>query len=396
MEIKNKKMNEREIFEETMVNSLIDSQYVFYAHVIASTKVSFDTKFPAPAGVCFRKNQFNLIINPDTFNKFTLKERKGVLVHEALHIVLRHLGRFKNKNRKIANMAADIAINQFIKDLPDNCLTHTMFNLEEKLSMENYYSLLRSKAEKIKITDNGDGTYSVEVKGKSYQIDPHNGEELSDSEVPQEIIDSIAEEITKRSIEKSRGLVPDAIQEMIDKLTSKEVNWKKFIKNEMSNTSIDVEETIKRRNRRFIDRIEVKGFKQTFSSEGIVILDTSGSMDSSFIAKTLGEINNLCKSTGSTIKLIQVDAEVHEVKQFKENSKNFTIKGRGGTHLYPAMEYIEKNKIRYDYIIVITDGECESSWPTYPKSKIFFLLPSKGSLNLNTSNMRSKTFNIKY
>jgi len=389
-------MNQREIFEETMVNSLVDPQYVFYAHVIASTKISFDEKFPAPAGVCFRKNQYNLIINPTTFNVFTLKERKGVLVHEALHIILRHLGRFKNKDRKIANMAADIAINQFIKDLPDNCLTHTMFGLEEKLSMENYYSLLRQKAEKIKITDNGDGTYSVEVKGKKYQIDPHAAEDLNDENVPQEIMDAISEEIVKRSMEKSRGLVPDSIQEMINKLISKEVNWKKFIKNEMSNTSIDVEETIKRRNRRFMERVEIKGFKQTFSSEGIVILDTSGSMESSFIAKTLGEINNLCKSTGSTIKLIQVDAQVQEIKSFNENSKNFSIKGRGGTHLYPAIEYIENNKIRYDYIIVITDGECESSWPTHPKSKIFFLLPHKGTLNLNTSSMKSKTFNIKY
>jgi predicted metal-dependent peptidase len=389
-------MNEREIFEETMVNSLVDPQYVFYAHVIASTKISFDEKFPAPAGVCFRKNQYNLIINPTTFNQFTLKERKGVLVHEALHIVLRHLGRFKNKDRKIANMAADIAINQFIKDLPENCLTHGMFNLEEKLSMENYYSLLRNKAEKIKITQNPDGTYSVEVKGKKYLIDPHAAEDLNDESVPQEIIDAVSEEIVKRSMEKSRGLVPDSVQEMIDKLTSREVNWKKFIKNEMSNVSIDVEETIKRRNRRFMERVEIKGFKQTFSSEGIVILDTSGSVESSFISKTLGEINNLCKSTGSTVKLIQVDAEVQEVKDFKENSKSFSVKGRGGTHLYPAMEYIEKNKVRYDFIIVITDGECESSWPTRPKSKIFFLLPPKAKLNLDTSFMKSKTFNVKH
>ena len=261
-----------------------------------------------------------------------------------------------------------------------------MFNLEEKLSIENYYSLLRNKAEKIKITQNEDGTFSVEVKGKKYLIDPHAAEDLNDESVPQEIIDAISEEIVKRSMEKSRGLIPDSVQEMINKLISREVNWKKFIKNEMSNSSIDVEETIKRRNRRFMDRVEIKGFKQTFSSEGIVILDTSGSVESSFISKTLGEINNLCKSTGSTVKLIQVDAEVQEVKDFKENSKNFSVKGRGGTHLYPAM----------DFIIVITDGECESSWPTRPKSKIFFLLPHKGKLNLDTSFMKSKTFNIKY
>jgi predicted metal-dependent peptidase len=389
-------MNQREIFEETMINSLVDNQYVFYAHIIASTKVNFDEKFPAPAGVSFQKNQFNLHINPTTFNKYSLQERKGILVHEAFHIILRHVGRFKNKNRKIANIAADIAINQFIKDLPPDCLSHTMFNLEEKLSFENYYSLLRSKAEKIKFSDNGDGTYSFEYKGKKYTIDPHAGEDLTDSEVPQEIVDAIGEEIVKRSLEKSRGLIPSDIAEMIEKMMSKKVNWKKYIKNEMSNTTIDVEETIKRRNRRFLNRIEIKGFKQTFSSEGLVILDTSGSVESSFISKTIGEINNLSKSTGSTITMIQVDAEVQEIKKFQESHKKIGIKGRGGTYLYPAIKAAKEKKIRYDWIVVITDGEIESSWPEIPKCKVFFLMPTKAKLNLDISNMKAKVFNIEY
>lgn len=384
-----------------MVNSLVDQQYVFYAHIIASTKVTFDEKLPAPAGVCFRKNQYNLIINPESFNKFTLSERKGILVHEAFHIILRHVGRkvrIKTKHHKLANIAYDIAINQFIKDLPDGCMLHTTFNLPPKLSAENYFSLLKEKYDnnKITITENKDGTFSVEVNGKKYQIDPHATDDLNDSDIPQEILDAISEEIVNRAMEKSRGLVPSDVSEMIDKLFSKKINWKKFIKNEMSNTSIDVEETIKKRNRRFMNRIEIKGFKQTFSSEGVVILDTSGSVDTKFISKTLGEINNLCKSTGSTIKLIQIDAEVQEVKKFDENSKRFSIKGRGGTHLYPAIEYMEKNKIRYDYIIVITDGECESNWPTKPKRKVFFLIPENAKLNLDTSYMKSKTFNIRY
>lgn len=394
-------MNQREIFEETMVNSLVDPQYVFYAHIIASTKVTFDEKLPAPAGVCFRKNQYNLIINPTSFNTYSLKERKGILVHEAFHIILRHVGRkarIKTKHHKIANMAYDIAINQFIKDLPEGALYPAIFNLPEKLSAENYFSLLKNKAEKqeFSISDNGDGTFTVSINGKNYTIDPHSADDLTDSDIPKEIIDAISEEIVNRAIEKSRGLIPSDVSEMIDKLFSKKINWKKFIKNEMSNTSIDVEETIKRRNRRFMERVEIKGFKQTFSSEGIVILDTSGSVETKFISKTLGEINNLCKSTGSTIKLIQVDAEVQEVKKFDENSKRISIKGRGGTYLYPAFEHIEKNKIRYDYIIVITDGECESSWPTRPKKKVFFLLPENAKLNLDTSYMRSKTFNIRY
>ena len=397
-------MNSREMYEESVVALLSDIQGIFYGHIIASCKVSLDDNFPAPAGVHFASNQFHLTLNPQTFGKFSLKERKAVLVHEALHIVLNHVGRKKNKRHQCWNIACDIALNQFVKDLPKEALLPEMFQLEPKLTAENYYSLLKQKMDDKEISfftekdENGQEKTYVTIKDKSgthtYEVDTHPSDEKSEGDIPQEIIDAIRDSIVERAESRSRGNMPSDIGEEIERMRSREIDWKKYIRGSMSNVSIETEETIKRRNRRFMDRVEIKGFVKKPTSEGVVILDTSGSMDSKFISKTLGEINTLCSSTGSQIKLIQIDTEIKEVKEYDPN-KVIKVKGRGGTHLYPAIQYLFDKKIRTDFLIVITDGCIERTWAQSPKAPVFFILGKKDKLDLNISNIkRCKVFNI--
>jgi predicted metal-dependent peptidase len=413
----------KEVYEETMANTLWgqENQYVFYGHIIAATKVHFDNTLPAPAGVYFAKSQFNLVINLEKFSEYSLKERRSILVHEALHIILNHIGRAKNKRRFCWNIATDTALNQFIKDLPPDCMLPEKFGLEPKLSAENYYSFLRKKIDDKEISfkviyedgssdDNNNGNPQqgngkkiskviMRVKSKSgvkeYEIDPHVADDRNEGEVNEELVNLMREKLIQHAENKSRGLIPSDIADEIEKLRSKKIDWKKHIRNQASNSSIDVEESIKRRNRRFMNRVEIKGFIKTYSSKGVVILDTSGSVSNEFISKTLGEIDNLCKSTNSEVELIQVDAQVHSIKKYTPSNKKVGIVGRGGTYLYPAIEHIKNKKIRCDYIIVLTDGEIENSWKEVPQQNIFFLLPKDGKLALDISNFKkAKVFNI--
>lgn len=396
-------LKHRELYEETVINMLTDSQAIFYAHITAACKISFDESFPAPAGVYFKGNQFYLTMNPESFGKYSLKERKAILVHEALHIIFGHIGRKKNRRHEAWNVACDIALNQFVRDLPKEALLPEHFEFEPKLAAENYYSILRKKMDDKEISfhsetgEDGKEKHYVTIKDKNgtktYEIDPHAGADNSE-DVSQEIIDAVREKIIERATDKSRGSIPSDISEEIEKMKSKVVDWKKWIRNTTSNTSINIQETIKRRNRRFIERVEIKGFVKEPTSEGVVILDTSGSMDSKFISQTLGEINNLCSSTGASVKIIQVDTQIKEVKDY-DPKKTFKVKGRGGTHLYPAIEYIKDKKLRADFIIVLTDGCIESKWAEPPKAPIFFILGKKDKLDLNISNIkRCKVFNI--
>ena len=71
--------NDRSVFEETVVNALMDNQYIFYAHIIASTVLNIDNKFPAPAGVAFIKGQFHLFLNMEMFKKCCIQTKTNFL-----------------------------------------------------------------------------------------------------------------------------------------------------------------------------------------------------------------------------------------------------------------------------------------------------------------------------
>ena len=91
------------------------ANYLFYAHVIGQCSIKIDKEIPAPAGVSFSVDHYNLYINPDEFGCYTLKERLAILKHEALHILYGHLGeRGNGKNPAGWNISTDCALNQHI------------------------------------------------------------------------------------------------------------------------------------------------------------------------------------------------------------------------------------------------------------------------------------------
>ena len=161
-------------------------------------------------------------------------------------------------------MATDIALNQFVKDLPKDALLPGQFQLEEKLSAENYYSILRKKVDDKDISfkviyedgsssenengnspNNGKKVSKIIAKIKSkngvqeIEIDPHDSSDLTDGEANEEVINLIREKLIQHAENKSRGLVPCDIAEEIEKLRSKKVDWKRYIRNQTSNSSIE-------------------------------------------------------------------------------------------------------------------------------------------------------------
>ena len=69
--------------------------------------------------------QFEMLYNPEFFEKLTDAQRKGVLIHEFYHCVFQHVTERKpdNVEPKEWNICADLAINDIIgaANLPDGC-----------------------------------------------------------------------------------------------------------------------------------------------------------------------------------------------------------------------------------------------------------------------------------
>jgi len=76
------------------------------------------------------KQAVKLMVNPEFWSGLNTEHRYGLIKHEVLHIVLKHLLSWKNyPNKTLYNIAADIVVNQYIKpvQLPDGGITLQRF-----------------------------------------------------------------------------------------------------------------------------------------------------------------------------------------------------------------------------------------------------------------------------
>ena len=191
-------LEDRQVFEDTIAaaisNPAYNTTYMYYGYMVAQCAIIFK-RMPAPAAVNFYRDHFNLMINPDEFNKFTLNERLGVLKHEMLHILGGHFNRLEDRDMRLFNYATDCAINQLInKDhLPKGCifpdnLPTTVKNVPEMLGAEQYYELLENDPDEDKLPQPGDGPGT---------LDDHSEWENSEGDP------DLQKDITKGMLEKA-------------------------------------------------------------------------------------------------------------------------------------------------------------------------------------------------
>lgn len=91
----------------------------------------------------------------DKFWDLPLSEQYFLVNHEFLHIILNHVERSKNKNKKIYNVAADVVINQFLIDRgrtpPKGACTYDVFKVPKHLTTtQDVYDFLLKNCEDVK------------------------------------------------------------------------------------------------------------------------------------------------------------------------------------------------------------------------------------------------------
>ena len=136
--------------------------------------------------------------------------------------------------------------------------------------------------------------------------------------------------------------------------------------------------------------IEPLEYKEVNRLEELVIaIDTSGSCDGETVRRFLGETYSILSEKENffhkmKVYLIQCDCCIQDVKvihseeEWKEYSKDITIQGRGGTDFRPVFRYVkeqqEKKEIRrLKALIYFTDGDgiYPGSKPDYETAFVF-------------------------
>lgn len=399
---------EEAIVQMITYNYETKSSLLWYGHFISSCELKRDITMPSPAGVRFMFNKYEMFINPLLFGLYSIDEQIAILKHEILHIINLHIVRQKEREHKRWNYATDISINQLIPHIPPDALQPEKFNFSKNLNAEQYYDMIPTTLDDSRdgMSDNGETSDQSEPGNSSdTDGDGSNGSGIIDSEKKlkdmilsalqaassgmigdhskwnesegsEEAAKEIARQASESATQKSRGMMPTECADAIIMLKMKEqIDWKKELRRIVGNRKAYSKLTIKKNDRRFPDRKDLRGKTKDHVADILVVLDVSGSMSDEEILYGLNETRAIAEKAGAGVKIIQIDTEPKLVEDFDPKSKKFTRRGFGGTFMYPAIDFAMKNNVRFDAIVIITDGYVEQTWDsTVPKVPIIWLV----------------------
>lgn len=307
----------------------------------------------------------------------TQAEVNGLILHENLHIGLRHhihgADMFKEDGDR-ANKAADYVVNDMIMEiskkypdlvqLPKGGLYDPQYH---NMSMRDVYKLLPTKkggggGGGKPDEDGGQGSGSGDGE---YEFDKHDfGKGLTQEEA-KEMDGQIDRAIREGALLAGRlGIdLPRAITDMLNPV----IDWKKELAEFVSASCKGKDEyTWRKFNRRLISNdIYLPTVENETIGEVVVAIDTSGSIGQEQLNEFASELVSICEAVSpDAVRVLWWDTKVHGEQIFTDNYDQIgsMLKplGGGGTRVSSVAEYINKKKINAECVLVFTDGYLES------------------------------------
>jgi len=343
---------------------LLKKEYTFFGVLALHLKMAEKEDLPAPAGTDGRYFYYN----PKLLEKFNTDEIKFIIVHEVMHVALKHVTRIGLRDKIRWNFATDLVINhRLVKDglsAPDGVLLDNKYG---NMSAEEVYAQLPYKEIKLSggyyICDSGYGERKFKQLDEHIKVDKEKHQQLDE--------DWSVEIANAATVARMRGTLPSSVEDIVNKLFKPQLNWvdylKKFIISSLSN---DYRWTPP--NKKFLDSGFIFPSLQSDSLGDIVCgVDTSGSVDMERSApQFFAEMQSILDLFDVQLHMIECDAGIqfHKIYGKGDRLDNVEFKGRGGTRFEPVFEYVEKNDIRPQCLIYFTDmyGSFPEITPNYP------------------------------
>jgi len=307
----------------------------------------------------------------------TQPEVNGLILHENLHIGLRHhlhgADMFKEDGDK-ANKAADYVVNDMIMEiskkypdlvqLPKGGLYDPQYH---NMSMREVYKLLKSK----KGGGGGGGKPDKEGEkgsgsgGGEYEFDKHDFGKPMTQEEAKEMDGKIDRAIREGALLAGRlGIdLPRSISDLLNPV----IDWKKELAEFVTSSCKGKDEyTWRKFNRRVISNdIYLPTVENETIGEVVVAIDTSGSIGQEQLNEFASELVSICEAVSpDAVRILWWDTKVHGEQLFTDNYDQIgsMLKplGGGGTRVSSVAEYINKKKINAECVLVFTDGYLES------------------------------------
>ncbi len=342
------------------------------------------------AGVSKQNINYQLAINEEFWMGLSDDHKMGLLKHELLHIAFGHLVSFSSfSNKKLANVAMDMEINQYIEDswLPEGGIRiedYEDLRLDKKAGCRYYYDqLLRLQDEKDKNgTTGNDAMDKLLDNVASGDIPDHSTwEEFDDmTDAEKKLIEKQVQKIlqdAKEQTVKKRGNVPGEIEGLIvvEEFVAPKFDWKGYLRRFTGvSTKVFTKKIRRKENRRYEDN---PGLKIKMRQHMLLAIDTSGSVSDTELAEFMNEIHHIYK-VGVDITVVQCDTSIKSIEPYRGKNE-ISVLGRGGTEFDPVLDYYNANLKKYTSLVYFTDGECYTS--VRPRGKVLWVLSERSSMN---------------
>ena len=324
-------------------------------------------------------NGRNFYYNVDFVKKLSEKKLEFLFAHEILHCVFDHFGRCGSRDRQLANIAQDYAVNQILVDerIGDK-ITEVKICLDPKyrgLAWEEIYDILYEKAEKISMPDllaqlgdlldehiNEDGSGPGKDGDKEGKGRPGMTKEEA-----QAIKDEIKEAMIQASAAAGAGKTPAAIQRMIKDMTEPKMNWREIVR-------MDIQSLIKndyaftRPNRKSMHSGAIlPGMKNDVTIDVAIAIDMSGSIGEEDATVFLSEIKGIMdqyQDFGIDIWCFDTDTYNHQriTHDNADDLLDYEPMGGGGTDFMVNWEFMKDQGITPKKFIMFTDGYPCGEW----------------------------------
>src|SRR5712664_2237275 len=319
----------------------------------------------------------NILINPDEFFKYSLKERVFIMGHEIVHNVYGDVEFLKHCNHtgtvpmdngttlpfreSTMQKAMDFRINALLRDSkigapPKDCL------LDDTIAKAN--EGVCDVYKKVYDDEEGGGSQTGAYQGFDTLLKPgaSNGTPNQSRNNQQWGVEIAAAQVLEQM--KSQGKGMGALQRMFDQMLNPVVPWTEHIRGIFNRKVGSGSYNWKRPDRRFIVR-DIHMPSRSGNGAGWVVCwgDTSGSIGEDEMCKYLAELGAIVEECRpQRITVVWCDDGIQGIDEIEEACDLETIrhsgnaKGGGGTDCQPVFDWIADHTEKPEVFIGFTDG----------------------------------------
>lgn len=350
------------------------NDHTFYGLLLMTTKFGLDEN----AGTAYTDGN-RICFDPEFMDKLNNQELDFILMHEIMHIVLKHCARTGKRDNDLFNIATDIVVNSNI--LKSNNMNLNTIIADNKVGMhlapngdegfnytaEEIYEMLLTPSnlkKTLKINGIGCDLSNKELNEwlKGILIDRHDNWSLSKEEI-EKIDEKIVSIVNTMSNSTKPGDIPAGVLREFNKLTKPQLDWRQVLKDFLSFEKFDYSFTPpdKRYDEFFMP--DFNEVEEKLRINLLIAIDTSGSMEKKDLTLAMSEIKSILDlSNGEAIgQIVCFDAKIYDPIPIEDfDIEKIKLKGGGGTsfiNLFKALdELIDNNLCEFDAIIIFTDG----------------------------------------